>query len=152
MTSQEAASVPTAMFQAWTDLWGKYVEASTDYSRVLLDSAGGAEPADLESLRRRWLESLGKSMDSYMRTPAFLEQMRRHFEAMTAAKSNADDVAKEVARNVGFPHLDDIAGLFERLQIGQEAILNRLAAIERRLDAIEGDKRTNGHRKAHSSH
>ena len=152
MTNHEAASVPAAMFQAWSDFWAKTIEANSDYTKVLLESANGDGPADLETLRRRWLESLGKSMDAYLRTPAFLEMIHHHFDAMTLAKTNADDVAKEVARNTGFPHLDDIAGLFERLQIGQVAILGRLAAIERRLDAVEGAKKTNGQRKAHSGH
>jgi hypothetical protein len=148
--NHEAMSTATAMLQAWTDFWAKQVEAGTDFTNVLLDSAGGEGPADMEALRRRWLESLAKSMDVYLRTPAFLETMHRHFDAVTYAKRNADDLAKEVARNTGFPHLDDISGLFERLQIGQEAILDRLTAIERRLDAVETIKKSNGQRKAHS--
>jgi hypothetical protein len=150
-TNCEAAPVPAALVQTWADLWAKYVEASTDYTKVLLESASGDGPADLESLRRRWLDALGKGMDAYLRTPAFLELLHRQFDAMTLAKGTADDVAKEVARNIGFPHLDDVAGLFERLQIGQEAIQARLTAIDRRLDALEG-KKPNGHRKTHNSH
>jgi hypothetical protein len=150
--NHEPTSVPGAMFQAWSDFWAKYLEAGTDCSKVLFEKAGGDGPGDFETLRRAWLSSLGKSMDAYLRTPAFLEMIHRHFDAMTCGKISADDFTKEVARNAGLPHLDDISGLFERLQIGQEAILNRLAVLERRLEALEATKKTNGQRKAHSSH
>lgn len=149
--NHEPASVPGVMFQAWADFWAKYLEAATDCSKVLFEKTGGDGPSDAETLRRAWLSALGKGMDAYLRTPAFLEMIHHHFDAMTCAKTNTDDFTKEVARNAGLPHLDDISGLFERLQIGQEAILNRLALIERRLDALEATKESNGQRKAHSS-
>jgi hypothetical protein len=49
-------------------------------------------------------------------------------------------VAQEVAREIGVPRMPDVSGLFERTQIGHEAILARLVAIERRLEALEGKK------------
>jgi hypothetical protein len=73
-----------------------------------------------------------------MRTPAFLESMRRSHQAIHEFKGNAEDLAQEVARETGIPRLPDLSGLFERIQIGQEAIQARLTAIERRLEALEG--------------
>jgi hypothetical protein len=117
------------------DFWSEWVEQSQQQTKVLLDGVKGA--GDLAGLRRLWLESVGKSLEAYMRTPAFLEAMRRHFDVMTHFKSSAEDAARDFARATGMPRIDDISGLFERLQSGQLAILNRLTAIEQRLEVLE---------------
>jgi hypothetical protein len=38
---------------------------------------------DPRELRRRWLADLSQAMDSYMRSPAFLELMQQNFKALT---------------------------------------------------------------------
>jgi hypothetical protein len=117
------------------DFWSNWIEESQEQTKLLLDSVKGV--GDLAGLRHLWLDSLAKSLEGYMRTPAFLEAMRRHFDVMTHLKSNAEDVARDFARATGIPRIDDISGLFERLQTGQKGILARLAAIEDRLEALE---------------
>jgi hypothetical protein len=117
------------------DFWSEWIELSQEQTKVLLDSMKGA--GDLAGLRHLWLESVGKSLEAYMRTPAFLEAMRRHFDVMTHLKSSTEDAARDFARLTGIPRIDDISGLFERLQSGQLAILNRLTTIEHRLEALE---------------
>jgi hypothetical protein len=121
------------------DFWSDWIGQSQEQTKALLE--GFREVGDLAALRRLWLESLANSLDTYMRTPAFLEAMRQHFEVMTHLKSNAEDTAREVARATGLPRIADISGLFERLQIGQEAILARLAGIEHRLEVLESRRK-----------
>jgi hypothetical protein len=120
----------------FVDLWGKLLEQGMEPTRLVLE--GAREAFDPAALRRRWLDALAQSLDAYMRSPAFLEAMRRGFLPMTEFKSRAEDLAQEVARETGVPRMPDVSGLFERLQIGQEAILARLGAIEHRLAALEG--------------
>ena len=117
------------------DFWTECIENNQEHVKVLLDSMTGN--ADLATLRRRWLESLAHSLDSFMRTPVFLEAMRRQFEALTTVKSTAEDLVQECSRNYGIPRIQDISGLFERLKTTQETILMRLAAIEARLAGLE---------------
>jgi hypothetical protein len=54
--------------------------------------ASSLPPSDLEGvvffcdareLRSRWLADLSQALDSYMRSPAFLELMQQNFKAMT---------------------------------------------------------------------
>jgi hypothetical protein len=106
--------------------------------------AGAFEPA---AFRRQWLGAVAETLDRYMRTPAFLETMRRNFEAMTQCKGASEDLARDVSRATGIPRIDDISGLFERLQIGQEAIIARLGGLEQRLDALESRE---GKKKRHA--
>jgi hypothetical protein len=128
-----------AFFHPWMDFWSRCLEQGREQTQVLLDSLSGTR--DAEALRRRWLESLAQSLDSFLRSPAFLEAMRRNFELITEVKSNSEEVAQEVARTTGLPRLPDISGLFERLRLAQDVILDRLTAIERRLEALEAHDR-----------
>jgi hypothetical protein len=121
------------------EFWSKFIDQNTEQTQTLLN--GFKEGCDPAALRRLWLDSLANSMDCYMRSPAFLESMRRNNEMMTHLKESADDVARDVARATGIPRINDISGLFERLQIGQEAILARLKAIEERLDSLENKRK-----------
>jgi hypothetical protein len=121
------------------EFWTKFIDQNAEQTQTLLN--GFKEGCDPAALRRLWLDSLANSMDCYMRSPAFLESMRRNNEMMTHLKESADDVARDVARATGIPRINDISGLFERLQIGQEAILTRLKAIEDRLDSLENKRK-----------
>jgi len=95
------------------------------------------EGFDPLALRRRWLDTLAESLDAYMRTPVFLESMRGGLQAVSEHKRTTEDLAQEAAREMGIPRMPDVSGLFERLQIGQEAIQARLRAIEQRLERLE---------------
>jgi hypothetical protein len=134
--TNESANGHEAMFQPFIDFWSKALAESAGPARAWWE---GTRPAlDPAGLRRRWLDALAQSLDASMRTPAFLESMRRSQQAVNELKGNTEDLAQEIARETGIPRMPDISGLFERIQIGQEAIQARLTAIERRLEALEG--------------
>jgi hypothetical protein len=122
-------------FEPWMDFWSKTIEQSKEQTAVLLEAMQGVP--DAEVLRRRWLDSLAQNLDTFLRSPSFLEAMRRNFEGMTEMKSHGEEAAQGIARETGIPRLPDVSGLFERLRLAQEVILDHLSAIERRLEAIE---------------
>lgn len=72
-----------------------------------------------------------------MRSPAFLELMKRHLKAMTELKRLQDQVVHGIARQLGLPVSDDITGLFGRMYSAERTIRDRLRAIEDRLKAVE---------------
>lgn len=139
-TNNNQSTNNDAFLQPMLDFWTDCIETSNEQVKVLLDSMTGT--ADIGTLRRRWLESMADSFDSYMRTPVFLEAMRRQFESITTFKSTAEDVVQELSRNSGIPRIQDISGLFERMKTTQEVILQRLATIEERLAALEKTRET----------
>jgi hypothetical protein len=133
------ANFQAAVLQPLFDFWSKSVEQGMEQTKAMLDCMTGA--CDLATLRRRWLDSLARSLDVYMRSPAFLEAMRRHFDAVTQLHNVTEDWARDAARVAGIPRVPDVSGLFERLRVGQEAILSRLGVIEQRLEALETKRR-----------
>src|SRR5262245_32020250 len=131
--STNGADGQAQVIQPLLDFWRQCFEQGQEQSRAWLDGARAAfDPA---ALRRRWLQAVAETLDRYMRTPAFLEALRRNFEAVTQVKGTAEDWARDLSRAAGVPRIEDVSGLFERLQIGQEAILARLDDIEQRLAA-----------------
>jgi hypothetical protein len=123
------------LFKPMMNLWFEGVRQAANQTQAVLDGAN--ESLDLKALRQRWLEALTEGLDTFMRSPVFLEGMKRHFEMMSQLKSTQEHVAGDVSRSTGIPRISDISGLFERLQIAQETVLDRLQAIEYRLQRLE---------------
>lgn len=121
--------------QPFVDYWSDYMKQTNEVTRELFD--GLDDGSEMKTWQRRWMETVSKSMDAYMRTPAFLELMKQNTNAAVKIKRQSEDWASEVARNANIPTAGDISGLFERLHSVEDAILNRLARIEERLEGLE---------------
>ncbi|MCA9216891.1 MAG: hypothetical protein KDB27_27665 [Planctomycetales bacterium] len=124
-----------AMIQPWVEYWVKLHEQNVEWSQALM--SGMPPNADPAAIRNHWSSAMTQSIEAFMRTPAFLESMRRNAEALTAAKVTSELAKREVAREMGVPHSHDISGLYERLESAHEGVLERLSAIEARLTTIE---------------
>ena len=119
----------------FVEFWSSYITQANDATRRLLEGLNGN--ADAKTWQRHWFEAVSRSLDAYMRSPAFLQTMRENTDLLVKAKRQADDLAAEIARNANIPTATDISGLFERLHSVEEVILARLGQIEERLSAIE---------------
>jgi hypothetical protein len=123
------------LLQPFVDFWSSYIEQSNKTTQQMLQSLD--ETADMRTWQRRWSEAVSKSMDAYLRSPAFLQAMRENTDVVIKTKRQVDDLATEIARNTNIPTAADISGLFERLHSVEDVILGRLDRIEDRLKAIE---------------
>lgn len=130
-----ASDEADAVVKPWIDYWTKLFEQNSDWAKALM--AGTPEKIDPTVIRKQWLDAMTKSIESYMRTPSFLEAMRQNSDAITATKVTSELAKLEAARQVGIPHIEDIHGLYVRLESANEALHERLKAIEERLAAIE---------------
>lgn len=119
----------------WVDYWMKLCEQNTQWTQALM--AGTPEHVDPTTIRKQWLGAMSESIESYMRSPAFLEGMKQNAEMMTATKTTSELAKREMARQAGVPHIEDISGLYERLQTDHEVVMHRLNAIDARLASIE---------------
>lgn len=123
------------LVQPWVEYWMSLYEQNTEWTKSLM--AGVPPDVDPLTVRKQWMGAMSKSIEAYLRTPAFLEYMRRSAEAMTATKITSELAKREIARESGMPHIEDISGLYDRLETAHEVVLARLQAIEDRLDSIE---------------
>jgi hypothetical protein len=137
MTETPTENGYAAVVQPMMDFWSKAMEEGTRQMQTWLQGNSNADAGDLAAWRRRWLDALAQSLDAYMRTPIFLDGIRRSMQAASEFRGNLEDFAQESAREIGFPRMPDVSGLFERTQMGDEAILTRLARIEEKLEALE---------------
>lgn len=133
--STHFGAATNATVQPWVEYWMKLYEQNTEWTQALM--AGVPPDVDPTTVRKQWMGAMTKSIEAYMRTPAFLEGMRRNAEAMTATKVTSELAKREIARESGMPHIEDISGLYDRLETANEVLLGRLQSIEDRLAAIE---------------
>ncbi|MGC8641056.1 MAG: hypothetical protein ACP5XB_14420 [Isosphaeraceae bacterium] len=120
---------------AMTSFWTQWLEQSSRGTQALLEVMQAA--GDPRQIQRRWLEAVSRSLDDFMRTPAFLELLKNNLKAMTDLKTLQDQAVQDTAHYFGMPLAADITGLFERLHSVEQTILGRLNDIEDRLKAIE---------------
>lgn len=123
------------VLQPFYDFWLGYWRQADDKTRELI--VGFDNGSKFKGWQRQWLDALSSSMDAFMRTPTFLEAMKRNTDAVVKLKQQIDDWTKEAARNANIPTTGDISGLFERLHSVEEVILEKLEQIEERLQALE---------------
>jgi len=128
--TQEAGGAAADLVAAWRpflDFWAAQTKAGAEQAQA--DGLTGESPP-AEALHR-WLEAQAGVVDAFLRTPVFLEAMRRHLEALTLLKSGMGP-APGLA---GLPVSQDVIARLERLEAGQSALLARLADLEQRLAA-----------------
>ncbi len=123
---------PTGMVASF---WAQWLEQSSRGTQALLEAMQVA--GDPQNLQRRWLDAVSRTLEDFMRTPAFMEILKNNMKAVTDLKSLQDSIVQDTARQFGVPLTGDITGLFERLHSTEQTILKQLQAIEERLKAIE---------------
>ena len=133
--NREAASGFDPMIQPFVDFWSSYIKQANESTRELIEEFD--TNTDVKTWQRQWFDAMSKSMDAYLRSPAFLQTMKHNTDVVVKMKRQADDLTAELARNANVPTTSDISGLFERLHSIEEVVLHRLARIEQRLDAME---------------
>ena len=138
-TDTKSNSNPSAMpvdpAGMMASFWAQWLEQSSRGTQALLEAMQVA--GDPQNLQRRWLDAVSRSLEDFMRTPAFMEIIKNNMKAVTDIKSFQDSIVQDTARQLGVPLTADITGLFERLHSTENTILKQLQAIEERLKAIE---------------
>jgi len=143
MSDPDEKSTPADPAAAMAAFWGQWLEQSSRGTQALWGAMQSA--CDPQQARGAWLDAVSRSLEDFMRSPAFLEAMKRNLKALTDTKSLHDQIVQGTAGPAGVPTVGDISGLFERLKSTEQAILDRLRAIEGRLEAIEA-RRESGRR------
>jgi hypothetical protein len=115
--------------------WTQWMDQTARGTQALLEAMQAV--GDPTALQKKWVDTMSESAENFMRTPVFMELMRRHLKLVTDMKMMQNNVVHGAARDLGVPLADDITGLFERINSTEMKIIKRLQAIEDRLDAME---------------
>jgi len=134
-TKSNSSAMPVDPASMMASFWAQWLEQSSRGTQALLEAMQIA--GDPQNLQRRWLDAVSRSLEDFMRTPAFMELLKNNMKAVTDLKSLQDSIVQDTARQLGVPLTADITGLFERLHSTEQVIINQLQAIEERLKAIE---------------
>jgi len=133
--SNKGVSTVTDPAHDFLEFWKNYFEQTAIQTRVVLEGMQGGK--SLDQLHTQGLASLSQSLDSFMRTPAFLEALKQSLKRMIDLKQMQDQVAQTVSQQTGLPLTADITGLFERVHSAEQTIMKQLAMLDDRLKAIE---------------
>jgi len=94
--SNEGVSTVTDPARDFLEFWKNYFEQTAIQTRVVLEGMQGGK--SLDQLHTQGLASLSQSLDSFMRTPAFLEALKQSLKRMIDLKQMQDQVAQTVSQ------------------------------------------------------
>jgi hypothetical protein len=125
-------SSPTISFaQLWFGLFA-FVDCQNQAVLKCLEPT-----SDPRMVRKRWLESMSRSVDDYYKSPAFLQVMQVSMKSMNETKRIQNEFMATVARQLGVPLAGDIYEVADRLQYAAANVLGQLDSIEDRLKSME---------------
>jgi hypothetical protein len=133
--SSDGSSAAADPAREFLEFWRRYFEQTAIQTRILFESMHGGKA--LEQTHSQWTQALSKSLDSFMRTPAFLEVLKQTLKQMVEVKQLQNQAVQAAMKQSGLPLAAEFASVLERIQSAEQAILKRLAAIEDRLQAVE---------------
>jgi polyhydroxyalkanoate synthase len=114
------------LFERFLELWTRQIQLASDATNKALGSFDGR--SDPHAWRRHWFDTLGQSMDAYLRSPPFLRMMKDLIDALVQAPRGTDESSRT-----------DRALLAERLDEIKRALRSQLEPTERRLATLGRD-------------
>ena len=129
--------------QAMGNLW---VEWATKMATAgMAFRAGSAPPDTARDMRDSGFEAMANSTDRFMRTPQFMEMMKQSLDASIAFRRQLNDLFTQAQHSVQGVAKRDVDGVTKavrrvetRVLARIEELCDRLDAMSRRLDAMEG--------------
>jgi len=107
--------------QPLMELWSECLRQAESAADAVWGRAGGATA---EEARRKWLDAVNRSLDEFMRSPAFLQSMKQQLDALIQSQARTRQSTSA-------------AGIGAQLNQLEARILARLDRIDERLDSIE---------------
>jgi hypothetical protein len=121
------------------DFWKGYLDRLDEPTRKLLKTF--TDTSDPSKFTAEMLEAASKSMEAYMRSPAFLQAMKQAIDKIIQTKRRMDALNPEIAAQLGLATAHEFHQLADRCKDVEQSIGSRLRNIEIRLAAIERKQR-----------
>lgn len=134
------------LMKPFLDFWKGYLDRLDAPSRKLLETFTGT--SDPRKFSPEMLEAASKSMEAYMRSPAFLQAMKQGIDKMIQTKRRMDALNPEIAAQLGLATAHEFHQLADRFKDVERSFSQRLRDIEIRVAAIERRQRTSDSKEA----
>jgi hypothetical protein len=102
----------------------------------------GASPEMIKQMQRVFFDAMAKYCDDYMRSEPFLQMMKQTMDRSLAFKQQLDQFLGAAQKGMQAPARADIDDLSGTLLKIEERVLDRLDALETKVAAMGGTRRT----------
>jgi hypothetical protein len=119
----------TPFLAFWNDCYTGLAAAGT--------APGQAAPDFVERMRRSFFDALGKYIDEFMRSEAFLNAMKQSFDNAMAVKSATNQLLQKNLAAAQIPSLIDHEQLVDMVRGLEDRLFTRLDTLASRIDKLE---------------
>jgi len=139
-TGQGASPDPFTKF--WSDMMAQMSGAAGSSGAGASPSGpfGAFGPSQEEvarQMRQAFFDSWARYAEDYMRSDAFLDAMKKSMDQALAFKQQINEFLTKSLRESQMPTQDDTDSILLAVRRLEERVLDRLAALTRRVDAME---------------
>ncbi|HUN80741.1 MAG TPA: hypothetical protein VMV81_04450 [Phycisphaerae bacterium] len=133
--NQQTTADPFSTF--WTEFFSRMGAQAP--SMGTMPSPG---PDAMKQMQRVFLDAMAKYCDDYMRSEQFLQMMKQTMDRSLAFKQQLDQFLGAAQKGMQSPARSDIDDLSGTLLKIEERVLDRLDALEKKVAAVEGSRRS----------
>lgn len=121
-------------------MWTACVEQANQQALATLETMQqGVKP---QELRKKVFDAWASSLDSYLRSPMFLEPLKLNTDIANRLRTQYNQAGEELIRQMGLPHARDMAQLIDTVRFFESRVMERLDAIEERIGRLEQSPET----------
>ncbi len=99
-------------------------------------SPSNPPPEELKKVRNGMLKAMSNTWEEYMRTPEFLDFMRKTMNSTTQWQKFTKNGANRMQSAMGSSNKDDIQGIMEAIQHVERRVLDSIEDLDGKLSAI----------------
>lgn len=143
VSNNNGATTTDPFSQFWTDFFGRMGQAP-EAARAAMPSPDASNEM-VKQMQRVFFDAMAKYCEDYMRSEQFLTMMKQTMDRSLAFKQQLDQFLGQAQKGMQAParaDIDDLAGTLLKIE---ERVLDRLDALERRVNqgaaAVEGPRR-----------
>ena len=131
-TTEQAFQQGADFLKMWSQLMTNMGSAGFSFS------PGDTPPDAFKQLRASLLESMGKSFETYMRSPEFLDGMKQQMDGAVAFRKQMNQWMTDARHETQQPAREDIEQIDRRLRDVERDLEKRMDAVEDKLNTIVG--------------
>ena len=136
-------------FEAAQQMGNLWVEWATKMATASMAfRAGSAPPDTARDVRDAGFTAMSQAADRFMRTPQFLEMMKQSLDGSIAFRKQLNELLTQTHHSVQGVAKQDVEGVTKAIRRVETRVLarieelcDRLDAVSRRLDALDGGDR-----------